>query len=182
MPHEMARRLAELLDPGLVPVLDRVDAGTATAADVQAIQDWPAAHRAEVLDHVRGAVPPIPQLTDALSSLSFPADGWHPSTSLGPATVSVDCPAAVVSVGGATIVLGILPPTGGGLALDAGPLSAAGTLMRDGDGAAGSLGVRLGPAQVIGFGRLDVSDGTPSLVVVMGAHFTPPSSSRSGSC
>ena len=174
MPHEMARRLAELVDPGLMPVLDRVDAGTATAADVQAIRDWPAAHRAQVLDHVRAAVPPIPQLADALNSLGFPADGWHPSTSLGPATVSVDCPAAVVSVGGATIVLGILPPTGGALALDAGALSAAGTLMRDGDGAAGSLGVRLGPAQVIGFGRLDVPDGTPSIVVVLGIHFLPP--------
>jgi hypothetical protein len=174
MPHEMARRLAELLDPGLLPVLDRVDAGTATAADIQAIEDWPAAHRAQVLDRVGDALPPVPPLTDALGSLTFPADGWHPSTSLGPATVSVDCPAAVVGVGGVTVVLGILPPTGGGLALDAGALSAAGTLMRDGDGAAGSLGVRLGPAQVIGFGRLDVAGGTPSIVVVLGVHFLPP--------
>jgi hypothetical protein len=170
----MARRLAALIDPGLLPVLDRVDAGTATPADVQAIQDWPAAHRAQVLDRVRDALPPVPPLTDALNTLAFPADGWHPSTGLGPATVSVDCAAAVVSAGGVTTVLGILPPSGGGLALDAGTLSAAGTLIRDEDGAAGSLGVRLGPAQVLGFARLDVADGTPSVVVVLGVHFLPP--------
>ncbi len=174
MPNELARQLAQLLDPGLLPVLDRIDAGTQTPADLQAVQDWPAAHRAQVVDRVRGALPPIPQLTDALNALSFPAEGWHPSTSLGPATVAVDCPAASVTVGGVTIVLGILPPTGGGLALDAGALSGAGTLVRDGEGGAGSLGLRLGPAQVVGFARLDVEGGTPSLVVVLGVHFLPP--------
>jgi hypothetical protein len=175
VPHETARQLAQLLDPGLLPVLDRIDAGAATPADLQAIQGWPAAHRGEVLDHVRGALPPLPQLTDALNALSFPADGWHPSTTLGPATVSVDCAAAVVHAGGVATVLGLLPPSGGGLALDAGALSAAGTLMRAGDtAAAGSLGVRLGPAQVIGFARLDVAGGPPSIVVVLGLHFLPP--------
>jgi hypothetical protein len=172
--NELARQLAQLLDPGLLPVLDRIDAGTATAADLQAVQDWPAAHRAQVVDRVRGALPPIPELADALNGLAFAAEGWHPSTTLGPATVAVDCPAATVSAGGITTVLGLLPPAGGGLALDAGTLSAAGTIVREGDGAAGSLGVRLGPAQVVGFARLDVDGGPPSVVVVLGIHLIPP--------
>ncbi len=172
MGNELARQLAQLLDPGLLPVLDRIEAGAAAAADLQAVKDWPAAHRAQVLERVRDALPPIPAFTDALSGLAFPVDGWHPSTTLGPATVAVDCPAASVTAGGATTVLGILPPAGGGLGLDAGPLSGGGTLVRD--GGAGSLGIRLGPAQVVGFARLDVEGGTPSIVVVLGVHLTPP--------
>src|SRR5437879_2873567 len=110
MSHELARQLAQLLDPALVPVLDRIDAGTATPADLQALRDWPASHRAQVVDRVGSALPPVPGLAEALGRLTFAPEGWHPTASLGPAAIGVDCPAATVLVDGDTIVLGILPP------------------------------------------------------------------------
>jgi hypothetical protein len=174
VPNETARQLAELVDPTLLPILSRIDSGAATAADLQAVKDWPAAHRTEVVDRVRAALPPIPTLTDAVTTLEFTPDGWHPSTALGPASVAVECPAAVVRVGADTTVLGILPPSGGALSLDAGIISGAGSLIRAGDSVAGSIGVRVGPAQAVAFARLDDAAGAPSLVVVIGAHFLPP--------
>lgn len=174
MPNETARQLAELVDPTLLPILARIDSGAATAGDLQAVKDWPAAHRAQVIDRVRSALPPIPALTDALNTLEFTVDGWHPSTALGPASVAVECAAAVVRAGPDSTILGILPPSGGALSLDAGIVSGAGSLIRAGDAVAGSVGVRVGPAQAVAFARLEHEAGAPSLVVVLGAHFLPP--------
>jgi hypothetical protein len=71
--NELARQLAQLIDPALLPVLDRIDAGTATADDLQAVQAWPAAHRAQVArahdDKRAGAVAPAPQAAAAGDAL-----------------------------------------------------------------------------------------------------------------
>lgn len=174
MSNETARQLAELVDPTLLPILARIDSGAATAADLQAVKDWPGPHRAQVIDRVRAALPPIPTLSAALDTLAFTEDGWQPSTTLGPASVAVECAAAVVRAGADTTVLGILPPSGGAISLDAGIVSGAGSLIRAGDAVAGSLGVRVGPAQAVAFALLEDAAGAPSLVLVLGAHFLPP--------
>ena len=174
MANQTAMQLAQLVDPTLLPILARIDSGAATAADLQVVKDWPAAHRAEVIDRVRAALPPIAALTDALNTLEFTADGWNPSTALGPASVAVECAAAVVRTDVDTTILGILPPSGGALSLDAGIVSGAGSLMRAGNAVVGSVGVHVGPAQAVAFARLEDEAGEPSLVVVLGAHFLPP--------
>jgi len=173
--NELARELADLLgDAALAEILDRVDAEAATPEDVAALRGWPAANREQVLARVRDELPPLPSLRDELAALAIPRDGWRPRVMLGPATVGVECPAATVRLPGETIVLGLLPPADGTLALDAGPLAAAGRLFTRPGGASGSLGVRLGPTEILGFADLEVADGVPSLVVVLGIHFAPP--------
>ena len=106
-------------------------------------------------------MPPIPQLADALNSLQLPGRRLAPFDQPRPgATVGVDCVAATVVVGGTTIVLGLLPPTGATLALNAGPAVAGGMVARRGpDSAVGALGVRVGPLEVVGFAQLQLRVG-----------------------
>ena len=166
--NELAHELAAKLNDPALTVL--IDGGTE-----QALRDWVAAHRAEVEGLIFDALPPIPGLREALPDL-LPADGWRPRVTFAGATVGVDCVAASVVVGGTTVVLGLLPPTGASLALNAGPAVAGGMVARRGpDSAVGALGVRVGPLEVNGFALLDGLGGGPvSLVVVLGIRFTPP--------
>ena len=177
MANELARDLADRLRPvapGRAGELDALiaaaEAGTATRAQAEA---FAAAARSEVAGLIGDALGVVPGLRDAVQAVAPALEGWHPSVQIGPAAVGVDCSAATVTIAGQSVVVGLLPPSGAHLSLAAGPASGGGLVILTPTSVTGSLGLSLGVVEVVGFAQLQLQGGTPSLVVVMGAHFTP---------
>lgn len=170
MANELARTLAtQLQNAALNWLISEAEAGNATKAQVDA---WVAANRTAVEAGVKAALPPLPAISERLPSAPS-ADGWRPAATFGPATVSVDCPAATITVAGTAIPIGLLPPNGASLTIEAGAVRGAGALVIEKDRVSGSLMLRMGVADVAAFAVLDVN-GTPSLTLVLGVRFVPP--------
>ena len=171
MANELARRLAaELADDALRDLIDGAEAGTVTPAQVA---DWVSANTGAVRNLVLESLPELPALEDALP-IKVPADGWHPTATLGPATVTVDCPIATVTVAGERIPVGLMPTAGAAITIDAGATRGAGSLTIEGERFRGSLALRLGVADVAAFAQLDTGGRAPSLTLVLGVRFIPP--------
>ena len=177
MANELARELANRIRsalPARAAQLDDLISQAEGGADVSAAATaFAGAARAELGSFVADALGPLPGLGDEVRGLVPSVDGWHPTATVGPAVVGIDCSAATITVAGTLVVIGLLPPSGAHLALAAGPASGGGQLTITPTGATGSLGLNLGVVEVIGFAQFAVVGGTPTLVVVMGAKFRP---------
>lgn len=167
--NELAIELARQV--GDQAMAQRLKAGDVSRAE---LEQWASHHREAVRARVRAALPPLPGLSERLQGLTLTRDGWHPTVGLGPATVGVDCPAAVAKVGSDLIVMGLLPPTGANAALAAGPVEGTGALSFSAEGMSGTFACRIGPIDAFAFAVLGDVDGTPSIQVVLGVRLLPP--------
>ena len=171
MANELARRLAdELNDQLLRNTIDQAELGDAVEAQ---LRTWASTNSGRVRNLVAAELPKLPALADAIP-VQVPDDAWRPTATLGPATITVDCPIATVTVAGARIPIGLLPPDGAAIAIDAGAARGAGSLSIDGTRFRGSLALRLGVADVIAFAELDTAGSAPALTLVLGVRFVPP--------
>ena len=127
-------------------------------------------------------LPPIPGLDALPRPLNQlpPAEGFQRSASLGPVEVGVTLPAAIARYAfdpSATRVIGLLPPSGASLRVNAGVVTGAGTLdFQEGPPLrlSGSFGLKLGTVDVFAFGILERSpDATFALLLLLGARFFP---------
>lgn len=127
-------------------------------------------------------LPPIP----GLEALPIPlnqlpsAEGFQRSASLGPVEVGVTLPAAIARYAfdpSATRVVGLLPPSGASLRLNAGLVTGSGNLdFQEGPPLrlSGSFGLKLGTVDVFAFGILERRADAPfALLLLLGARFFP---------
>lgn len=103
-----------------------------------------------------------------------PVDGWRVRVPLGPARLTVDCPVATIAIDGGVVPVGVLPPTGVTIELEAGPVRGSGSLEVRRDSASGSLVLSMGVADVLAFADLIADGDSASLALVLGVRFTPP--------
>jgi hypothetical protein len=165
-------------------------AANATAWDAR-LDDWVAA--LQVLGAALGQsqqqlfvsaiarrLPPIP----GFAALPLPADpttvvsGLQKSVSLGPVEVGVSLPSAIERFEfdpNVTQSIGVLPPTGASLAVNAGVIHGNGALdfQESPLRLAGSFGVKLGTIDVFAFGILERTDASFALLLLLGARFVP---------
>ena len=175
MPNELARELARILgdDASLNQLILAAEAPPPQPLLADEVRTWATANRDRVLALVGSSLPPAPGLEAHLLAAGLSTDGWHPRVTVGPAVVGVDCVAATLIVDGTAVPIGLLPPTGATLSLDAGAVSGGGALTVRPDGASGSIAVQVGVIDVSAFADLAQAGSTPSLAIVLGARFTP---------
>ncbi|MEO8506230.1 MAG: DUF6603 domain-containing protein [Betaproteobacteria bacterium] len=141
-----------------------------------------------ILDSVGYRLPPIPGIASVLPTLipsNTPLDQlnrWRDDlaggASLGPVELKVLIPAINAQRTGASAgdVLGFLPPSGLAINIDAGIARGGGSLSFSDVPhwrLAGSFGITLGVLSVSALGILERPGGTLSLVMLLGARFTP---------
>lgn len=141
-----------------------------------------------IFDAIGYRLPPIPGIASLLPSIiprNTPLDQlnrWRDDlaggASLGPVELKVLIPAVSAHRAGeiAGDVLGFLPPSGLAISVDAGPSRGGGSLSFSDVPhwrLAGSFGINLGVLSVAALGILERPGGTLSLVMLLGARFTP---------
>lgn len=175
------------LDAACGDVLAAADQAALTAAAgrftaLVASLAGPSGRAGLLLAALGGAVPDLPGLRAALLSAlaTPPAGGVQPHVPLGVVDVGMDLQAALVVPdfpGGLPLAFGLLPPSGLALAVGGGPVQGSGSLSYRTAPTrrfSGSLGLRAGPVTVSGYALLEAPDaGGVSVVVLLGAHFTP---------
>ena len=140
-----------------------------------------------ILDGIGYRLPPVPGIDAVLSAIpaTQPLDHlqrWRDDlpgrASLGPVSLSVLVPTVLArrTNDAAGEVIGLLPPSGLEIAVDAGVARGGGSLSFSDEPhwrLAGSFGLSLGPVSVAAFGILERPGGSLSLVLLLGARFTP---------
>jgi hypothetical protein len=182
--------------------LEAAGANAATTADqwLSALSEWrakvttltqkvhPGAFPLDLMLKAAGyELPPIPGIDSALlqipastplTDLSRLRDDLKGRASLGPIDLNVVLPSVAVrsNVDPVGQILGILPPSGLALAVSAGPVHGGGSLSFSDQPhwrLAGAFGISLGPVSASAFGILERPGGALSLVLLLGARFTP---------
>lgn len=140
-----------------------------------------------LLEVVSYRLPPVPGIDNLLGviPLNIPLnqlDRWRAdlngAAKLGPISLGAIIPAVTVKCPTSATgdVIGLAPPTGVSISLDAGVARGGGSLSFSDQPhwrLAGSFGLSLGPVSVSALGILERPGGTLSLLMLLGARFTP---------
>lgn len=140
-----------------------------------------------LLEGIAYRLPPVPGIDQALAPIaaSLPLtelqrwrDDLSAVASVGPISLGVRIPTAQVRRNGqiAADVIGLLPPSGLQIGVDAGVVRGGGSLSFSDQPhwrLSGSFGLSLGPVAISAFGILERPGGSLSLVLLLAARFTP---------
>jgi hypothetical protein len=140
-----------------------------------------------LLESVAARLPPVPGIDSVIGAIPSTVpldrlqqwrDGLNGSVSLGPISLTALVPSVSARRPGDPVgdVIGLLPPSGLAIAVDCGFARGGGSLSFTDQPhwrLAGSFGLTLGPVSVSAFAVLERAGGALSLVLLMGARFTP---------